>query len=258
MFNTAVAISILLYLIAIGYLYLFQRSILFVNRFKVKPKSGFYIDNTWIETRDLNRSNAIIYFGGNAQNNWVDIDLLKKEFPNSAILFMHYRGYGASKDKPSQDAIFSDSLKLYYKIKDRYKTITTIGRSLGSGVAIYLASKRGVDNLIAITPYDSIANIAKLRYPIFPIDLLIKDRFDSFKYAQKVNVKPLIILAEDDNIVPHSSSKNLIKYFKTEPKVVTIDNTNHLDIINNQRMYQVIREFIISIGENKHKAFGKV
>ncbi len=232
---------LILYILALSYLYIFQRDLLFVRDHSVKRNQGFYLNKTtWIETREHNSSNALLYFGGNSEDNWIDINRLKEDFKNRDIFFMHYRGYNSSKGEPSESAIFSDALKLFDKVSKRYKNILVVGRSLGTGVAIYLASKREVNQLLLITPYDSIANIAKLRYPIFPIDLIMKDRFDSFIYAKDINLKPIIILSEKDTIVPHSSTKKLIKEFKYKPTIITIKDTNHTNIIYSKELFKGI------------------
>ena len=243
--KSIVTIGIIVYLIALGYLYFFQRKILYLNTHKTVANNGFYLDNkVWVEVRNKNRGKAIIYFGGNAEDGWVNIDKLKSEFNDYAIFFLHYPGFGASKGTPSQDAIFNASLMLYDKIKNEFKDISVIGRSLGTGVAIYLSSKRDVKDLILITPYDSIAHIAKYRYPIFPIDLLIKDRFDSFKYAKDIKVKPTIILSETDKIVPHFSTKELIKNFKENPNVITIKGVNHINIVDSNELYIIEKDVL--------------
>jgi len=54
-------------------------------------------------------------------------------------------------------------------MKKRYSDISVIGRSLGSRVATYLASKRDIDRVVLVTPFDSLESVAKDAFPIFPI-----------------------------------------------------------------------------------------
>ena len=85
---------------------------------------------------------------------------------------------------PPKPALFSDALAIYdqHSATTRF-AISAYGRSLGSGVAVYLAANRPLDKLILLTPYDSIADRRAKLYPMFPVRYLIKDRFDSARVA---------------------------------------------------------------------------
>jgi len=88
--------------------------------------------------------------------------------------------------------------------------VAVVGRSLGSGVAVKLASEYAVSHLVLISLYDSIANIASKYYLFFPSSL-IKDKFDSASLGSKIRAKTLIIMAGDNIIVPISHSQRLIE-----------------------------------------------
>jgi len=65
---------------------------------------------------------------------------------------------------------------------------------VGSSVATFVASKRGVDKLVLVTPFDSIQNIAQSSYPIYPMSLMLKDKHDSAARAGSVNWGEDVIL----------------------------------------------------------------
>jgi uncharacterized protein len=106
------------------------------------------------------RPNALIYFGGNAEDVNGSAGELAAAFPDHAIYLMQYRGYGASTGEPSEQALISDALALFDSIRKRHARIEVAGRSLGSGVAIQLASARPVARLVLITPFDSMRDVA--------------------------------------------------------------------------------------------------
>jgi len=126
---------------------------------------------------------ALIYFGGNAENVDASLSVLEKAFPDEAIYLSHYRGYGGSSGTPSELGLQSDARLLFYTLQPQYDHITVLGRSLGSGVATYLASVRPVSQLILVTPYNSILELAQQQFPLFPVSLLLQDKFESWKYA---------------------------------------------------------------------------
>ena len=75
-------------------------------------------------------------------------------------------------------------------------SISVIGRSLGSGVACYLAAHRKIQHMALVTPYDSMTSLAQTHYPIFPVRWLLKDRFESSKLANSIDSETLVLLAE--------------------------------------------------------------
>jgi len=247
-----VKLSILIYLVMVAILYIYQRDLLFFPQ----PKKNHTFKEMILKQKDekidvlvinQNKSNAILYFGGNAEDISQTAPNFKKNFPNHTIYMLYYPQYGNSKGELSQKNIFDNALFLYNKIKAKHKTISTIGRSLGTGVAIYTASKKDIKNLVLITPYDSITNVAQGRYPIFPIPLLIKDPFNSLQYVANINIKSniLVFLASSDKVVPHKYANNLIKHLNKDKTIVkTIANTTHGTIINNQLMYKNILDFL--------------
>lgn len=123
----------------------------------------------WLVNPQLVQEKLIIYYGGNAEDIFLNIE----EFTDikAASLFVAYRGYGPSSGVPGEAELFADSLAVIDDIVSRYspKKIFLIGRSLGSGVACYAAANKEIQGLILITPYDSIENIARLNYPWLPV-----------------------------------------------------------------------------------------
>ena len=124
----------------------------------------------------------LIYFGGNAEEaSWVLSELA--HIPGWSALVVNYRGYGQSEGAPSERALFADALALYDQAIKRLDIephrVVAMGRSLGTGVATYLASQRPIAAVILVSPYDSLVSIAQRAYPFLPVRLLLKHRFDS-------------------------------------------------------------------------------
>ena len=108
--------------------------------------------------------------------------------------------------------------------------VSTIGRSLGSGVASYLAAHRPVNELVLITPYDSLQSVAQSRYPIYPIGLLLHDKFDSLSRIDKIDATVLILAAEHDDVIPRPHTERLFRAFPKAPVFYTIAGSHHGDI----------------------------
>lgn len=189
--------------------------------------------------------NAILYFGGNAESMAQSSDYIAGQFPEYTVYLLDYRGYGGSTGEASEAGLYSDALKLYDRVRPKHQEIFISGRSLGTGIATYVAVQREVKKLALITPYDSIANVAQGRYPYYPIDLLLNDSYNSLARAKSIQAKVLIVIAEKDRVILREHTQNLIDAFEaTQPKVVVIKNRGHNDVSSDKRYYKIMQDFI--------------
>ena len=136
----------------------------------------------------------VFYFGGNAEDVAASSLTLAGRLDVNLAVFP-YRGYAGRAGAPTEDGLFEDALAAYdavvdLAVHDGRKAV--LGRSLGSGVAVYLASQRPIDRLALVTPYDSITNVARGHYPWLPVRWLLKYPFDSASRADQTPV-PLLI-----------------------------------------------------------------
>ncbi|CAN5398410.1 alpha/beta hydrolase [soil metagenome] len=198
-------------------------------------------------TRPADSTDAVILFGGNADDVSSYLGTFASTIPKQNLFLVNYRGYSGSAGSPSEDALFTDALAVYDYVHAKFPNISVVGRSLGTGVAIYLASVRKVDNLVLITPYDSIENVAKSHFPIFPIGLLLKDRFDSASRVKDVTAKTLILIAENDQTIPRANSDALVQQFpSTQVVVKTLPGTTHASITFGNEYAEMINQFLSS------------
>ena len=122
-----------------------------------------------------------------------------------------------------------------------------MGRSLGTGVAVYLASKKKVSRLILVTPFDSMTRLASSYYPFVPVSLLLKDRFESISRAADIDIPTLLIIAEHDEVIPRRNSDRLVSALNPDlTSVQVVRGTNHNSIETNPMYHNSIKSFITS------------
>lgn len=185
---------------------------------------------------------AVIYFGGNAENVGYSLPGLEAAFPAHAIVLMHYRGYGGSSGRPSEAALFADALALYDQVGARHAHIEVVGTSLGSGVAVYLASQRPVARLVLVTPYDSLQEIAASHYPFFPVRWLLHDKYESWRYAPRVTAPTLLIAAEHDEVIPRASTERLRTRFRSgQAAYEIVAGASHNSVAGSARYIALLR-----------------
>ena len=250
-FIVLIAVLASFYLLLLALLYIFQRNLLF---YPVPPVDGISREaisftNQGISLRGwvLNKGQprALIYYGGNAEDISNNIPFFDDLFEHHTVYLINYRGYGRSQGNPSEEGLFSDAIAIYDQLGRQHSTISLMGRSLGSGIAVYLASKRDIDRLYLLTPYDSIAEVAQNHYPYFPTSYLIRDRFDSIAYAAKLNALVLIIAAEFDRVIPVKHAENLRdRLTASEVSYHLIAGAAHNNITDFNQYREIIRGFV--------------
>lgn len=231
---TGILIFSAAYLAVCALLYFMQRNLLYFPTLPVSSKDAeaimFENDNETLKIWHLRGTGtkALIYFGGNAEDVALNIPQFRRLFPEYHVYLHNYRGYGGSSGKPTEKALFSDACVLYDMVAQHHTDIAIMGRSLGTGVAVYLASQRPVNRLALITPYDSMTNVAADHYPFFPVTFLLHDRYDSLERAGKLTAETLILIAQHDEVIPRKRTDALIAALMNEVTIVeVIDATDH-------------------------------
>ena len=169
-------------------------------------------------THETPGDDALIYFGGNAEDVSLDMPDLAPRFAGS-IYLLNYPGYGDSGGRPSERSLLDASFALFDRVHATHPKVLVIGRSLGSGVAVRLAAARPVARLVLVTPFASFADPAAAAYPYLPVRWLLRDRFESWRYAPQITALTRILAAERDEIIPRASTERLRDAFR--PGVAT-------------------------------------
>lgn len=191
--------------------------------------SGDEVLKIWVVARA--GPGALIYFGGNAEDVAGNLPPFARSFPDHSLYLVNYRGYGGSTGRPSEVGLFADAVAIYDALRARHAEISLIGRSLGSGVAVHLASIREVRRLVLVTPYDSLVNVAHGHFPAFPVSLLLRDRYDAASHAHETRAPVLIVIAGDDEIIPRARSDALVAAFPaSQVRVTTLAGATHNSI----------------------------
>lgn len=229
-------------------LYVFQRKLLYMPDRNISPPQSYGLQgfsDLFIPSKDgLNIQlwhktaqsgfPTIIYFHGNAANlgnrapsyqSFVD-----KGF---GVLALSYRGFGKSEGSPSEEGIYHDARATIAYAKNelglKIDRLVYYGESLGSGVAIQMATEHSPGALILEAPYTSVAGRAAEIYFYVPVGLLIKDRFDSIGKIAQVHTPLLILHGEKDITIPISHGKALLDKANTPKKAEFFPDRGHND-----------------------------
>ena len=241
---------IFLYVMMGSILYYFQEKMLFLPT--VLPENHVFefkhdFEEFFLETDDNAIINsllfkaeqprgAILYFHGNAGDlqRWGRIVEYLVDL-NYDVYIMDYRTYGKSKGELSEAAMYNDAKLCYNHLRTFWNEdqITIFGRSLGGAMASYLASEVKVKQLILETPFYSLVDVAKHRFPMFPVKSLLTYKFPNHEYLKDLTIPITIFHGTNDFVVPYSSGEKLYMSAPQEnTQFFTIEEGGHNDLIN--------------------------
>ncbi len=231
---TLLAAAGLAYAAMCAWLFLTQRSQIY---FRTPPSVAPGADALWLERGDLRVKvwvrerpgpRALLYFGGNAEDVAGSLPEIELTSPGWSLYLMNYRGYGGSGGMPTEQAILDDALALADHVRERHAQVAVMGRSLGSAVAVHVASERDVDRVALITPFDSFTSIGEAHFPLFPVRWLLRDRYDAASRAGRVRAPVLALIAGEDEIIPRASADALVAAFAPgQVETVVLDGAAH-------------------------------
>lgn len=190
---------------------------------------------------------VIVYYHGNAGDlsRWGDIALFFVE-KNYDVIIMDYRTYGKSTGKLSEEALYNDGQLFYEYALEHYdeSVITLYGRSLGTGIAAWVASENKPFQLILETPFYSLLDLGKSRFPYLPVQWFLKYPLKTYEYISEVSCPIAFFHGTDDTVVPYNSGLRLFNSVAVDKNsFYSIKGGQH----NNLKEFQVYRDGIQEI-----------
>jgi pimeloyl-ACP methyl ester carboxylesterase len=126
--------------------------------------------------------------------------------------------------------------------------IALFGRSLGSGVAVYLAKHRKVAGVVLVSPFDSVTRLARRNLPFVPVDSLLKHPFDSLSLAPSIEVPMVMIVGGADRVIPWEHSHRLFEAWAGPKRFRVVEGAGHNDIQAWEDYWQGIADFLLPLG----------
>jgi pimeloyl-ACP methyl ester carboxylesterase len=203
----------------------------------------------WLVRGAAPRAPLVIYYGGNAEElSWQMTEPWPADW---SLALVNYRGYGESDGNPSEAALFGDALAVFDALARRGDVdrdrVVLVGRSLGSGVATYVAAERRVAAVVLISPFDSMTALGQRHYPWLPVGLLLKHPFDSASRAPRIDAPLLAIAAGGDRIIPPSHSRRLVEAWAGPKRFVELPGADHNDLSGAPQFWPAIDGFLREI-----------
>lgn len=187
---------------------------------------------------DSIRKGIVLYFHGNRMNINRYAPFAKNFTRNNyEVWMMDYPGFGKSTGKRNEAILYEDAL-LFYKIANSTMAADSIiiyGKSIGTGIAAYLASKRGCKKLILETPYYSMDALAKHYFFAYPVVPMTKYSLPTYQHFEYIKAPITIFHGTKDRVIPFKQAKKLSTLYQGT-ELITIEKGSHNNL-NDYSLY---------------------
>jgi hypothetical protein len=192
---------------------------------------------------------VILGFAGNAWNAEDNAVFLRSVYPSDDVVVFHYRGYRPSTGTPGAAALLADAALIHDFVSKRFvgRPVIAVGFSIGTGVAGHLASVRPVAGAILVTPFDSLAAVARGHYPWLPVSLFLRHRMNPAKDLRASRVPIAIIIAGRDTLIPPERAEALAGAVPNLASKRTLQMAGHNDIYDDPAFQPAMQEALAAI-----------
>jgi alpha/beta superfamily hydrolase len=189
-----------------------------------------------------------VYFAGRGEDVRATAQMLHWLPEGFGFAALNYRGVADSQGRPSEIASVEDASQFANHLRRAFPhaRLHVVGRSLGTGVAIQLVARQDFESLQLVTPYDSMLEVAKKRFPLVPLSLLLRHQFNSLEHCKEVAAKTQVLLAEHDDVVLPERSQKLIAAWPTPVNVQTVPASNHHSIMGLEETWLYLVDFALT------------
>ncbi len=176
-------------------------------------------------------ASVLLYFHGNAEaaahNLPLAAELRARDF---GVFLAEYRGYGGLPGSPSEEGLYADgeaALAELGRLGVPPSRVVLVGRSLGSGVAVELATRHRVGAVVLVSAYTSIVDMGRtVAGPL--ARLVIRDRFDSLSKIARVASPVVLLHGTRDDVVPVAMGRRL-SAARPDARWVEVPEATHND-----------------------------
>jgi uncharacterized protein len=193
----------------------------------------------------------VIFLHGNGANIASRMNILHYEQLSGLglnVMAPEYRGFAGLQGVPTERGLGRDARAAYDYLRQRLRAdprrIVIYGWSLGSAVAVDLASQVDEAAVVLEGAPASIVAIGQQRYPFFPIRLLIRNPFESIVRIDKVGSPLLFLHSPEDVVVPIAEGRRLFEAAPPPKQFVEVRGGHVYASEKDPQFFPAVRSFL--------------
>lgn len=197
--------------------------------------------------------NTVLFLHGNAGNISHRFDTIRVLHAlGLSTLIIDYRGYGQSGGRISERGTYADARAAFRYLRDQRGIdpgrIVIFGRSLGSAVAIELASHEHARALVAEACFTSMSDVGARHYRLLPVRLITRIRYNSVPRVAAIEYPKLFISSRDDEVAPFDLAQQLFRAAAEPKQFLEITGDHNSGFVTSGRTYiEGLQQFLASI-----------
>lgn len=266
----AFGLLVLLYLLGCGYLYAMQRHYLYAGgnpapeigalanvgyqKVAYKTSDGIDLWGFYAPPADAKAPVLLVFHGNTGIGPIVDDRALPLRAQGYGLLLATYRGYDGNNGQPTEAGLHEDAdAALTYLLSQNIDSSRVIlyGHSLGTAVAADLAyrlaqAKSPAAALILEAPFARMVDMARLRYGYMPVNLLLKDRYDTLSKIASVKTPVMVMHGDADRTVPMAMGKALCDAAQLPKECDYLPGGGHADLYSRGGL-EAVTHFITAL-----------
>ncbi len=223
-----------------------------VREVEFKTSDGLTL-TAWFHAHKTSGTTIILFPGNGGNREWrYGFAQMVRGQGRASVLQVDYRGYGGNPGKPTEERIYLDAEAALAWVRENTDgPIVLMGESLGTGVAIEMASRHPIDGLIIHAGYTSTVDVGASHFWFLPVGLLLRDRFQSGAKIGGIQCPLLFLHGKSDRVIPIRIGEKLFSLANEPKKWIAIEGAGHDDLwlIDVGRYFSAVRDFITDVSE---------
>ncbi len=193
--------------------------------------------------KDHAAKGVVVYYHGNMEN-VEHYAAFAKPFTKAGyeVWMEDYPGFGKSSGELTEEKLYSQAIEVKRMADAKYgsDSIIIYGKSLGTGIAAYVASNSKAKLLVLETPYYSIPALFGTYAFIYPVQQMSTYKIPTYQYLQAVDFPVVIFHGTNDGVIPYRCAARLKQDLKPTDKFITVPGADHHNINQQEIYYRVI------------------
>ncbi len=194
---------------------------------------------------------VVLFFHGNGENletlRWAGVFEEMGEL-GVAVFAADFPGYGRSSGTPTEEGLIAmgDAAVAWVKKRHPERPLVVAGWSLGAALAIATVDRhpKDVRGLIALSPWTTLAEVARGIFPEVAVRMMLKEHYDSRSAAKRIQVPALVIHGEMDDLIPAAHGKEISSVLAGPARWVPVSRTGHNDLLGRREVWEAMTQFL--------------